>query len=217
MESSSSLPGGCALSEAGRLAPGALPRPPGTLVVQSGDEELMALVRAGDAEAFRQIVERYQDPLVNYLTRLTRSHERAEDYAQEAFVRLYHNAARYRESGRLAGYLFRIATNLLRSEERRRRRWRVLSESFLAEQPRRVESSAQTRLLGGEATERVSDALASLPLRYRAPVVLREIEGWSYAEIAESLGCREGTIKSRISRGKERLRRLLEPYWQGVG
>jgi RNA polymerase sigma-70 factor (ECF subfamily) len=61
----------------------------------------------------------------------------------------------------------------------------------------------------------VEAALGGLPLRYRAPLVLREIEGLSYREIAVALGCREGTVKSRINRARERLKALLEPYWRG--
>ncbi|HVR30386.1 MAG TPA: sigma-70 family RNA polymerase sigma factor, partial [Thermoanaerobaculia bacterium] len=78
------------------------------------------------------------------------------------------------------------------------------------------EPSPQRRLLSEEATQVVEAALAGLPLRYRAPLVLREIEGLSYREIAVALGCREGTVKSRINRARERLKTLLEPYWRGA-
>lgn len=194
----------------------------GTRVLRSGglmespdDAELMRRVKGGDDEAFGLIVDRHQDTLVNYLARLTRSRDRAEEYAQEAFVRLFQTASRYRETGKLVGYLYRIATNLLRSDERTSSRRRLLKLSFAANGDRYAEPSAQHELLSEEATERVSAALAGLPLRYRAPLVLREIEGWSYQEIASALGCREGTVKSRVSRGKDRLRDRLRPYWNG--
>jgi RNA polymerase sigma-70 factor (ECF subfamily) len=81
--------------------------------------------------------------------------------------------------------------------------------------PSPPEPSQERRLLSGEATRVVEDALQALPLRYRSPLVLREIEGLSYREIAIALGCREGTVKSRINRARERLKTLLQPYWQG--
>ena len=69
--------------------------------------------------------------------------------------------------------------------------------------------------MSSEATDRVNQAIAELPLNYRAPLVLREIEGWSYRDISETLGCREGTVKSRINRAKRRLRDRLRTYWDG--
>src|SRR5215210_6500716 len=90
------------------------------------DDDLMARVRGGDEEAFGGIVDRYKDSLVNYLTHLVRSRERAEEVAQDAFVRLYRNAAKYREQERLGPYLYRIATNLVVSEVRREKRWSLL-------------------------------------------------------------------------------------------
>ena len=95
-----------------------------------GDAELMTRVRSGDREAFAQLVDRHKDGLVNYLTGLTHSRDRAEELAQESFLRLYQHSARYREQGQFVPFLFRIATNLLRSEERRARRWRLLSMKF---------------------------------------------------------------------------------------
>lgn len=179
------------------------------------DGALMVRVRGGDDAAFEVLVDRYRDPLVNYLTHLTGSRERAEEFAQEAFYRLYRHAARYDERERLAPYLFRIATNLVRSEYRRARRWKLLLP-WLGEETHAAAPAAPGRtLMESEIQRQVRAALGSLPETYRAPLVLREIEGWSYQEIAAALGCREGTIKSRINRGRERLRQLLAPYWNG--
>ncbi len=179
------------------------------------DGALMRRIQEGDTDAFCELVDRYKDALVNYLTRMTRCRDRAEDYAQETFVRVFRTADRYREQGQLSGYLFRIATNLLRSDERRAGRWRGLSPLYAASRRDKEPSAQERRLLSEEATNRVTRALAALPLLYRAPLVLREIEGWTYAQIAEALACREGTVKSRINRGKARLRVELESYWQG--
>lgn len=180
---------------------------------EESDAELMAEVRAGDRTAFARLVDRHGDAVVNYLTRLTGQRDRAEDLAQESFLRLFRSAAGYREQGLLRAYLYRIATNLVRSEERRERRLRLLLP-FLGGR-RHDEPSAPSGLLLQELHRQVAAAVAALPLGYRAPLVLHEIEGWSYADIARELGCREGTVKSRIHRGRRRLRQTLEPYWNG--
>jgi RNA polymerase sigma-70 factor (ECF subfamily) len=182
----------------------------------TSDAELMARTRQGDAGAFASLVDRYKDPLVNSLTRLAGSKDRAEDLAQETFLRLYQNAARYSEQGKLLPFLFQIAINLLRTEERRRRRWRVLLP-FVSHDPTGFDSQRQERdLLRSEVQTQVSAAIAQLPLSYREPLVLHEIEGLPYDQIAMICGIPEGTVKSRISRGRERLRSHLAPYWNGV-
>jgi RNA polymerase sigma-70 factor (ECF subfamily) len=182
------------------------------------DAELMAQVRQSDTEAFGALVDRHKDALVNYLTRLTGNRDRGEEVAQEAFLRLYQNAPRYREDGRFLPFLYRIATNFVRSEERRVRRWNVISGTFLGPSMTRAHQApvAEARLLRAEEREVLQAALAELPLRLRAPLVLAAVEDWAYQDIARLLGCREGTVKSRIHRGRERLRARLQPYRSGL-
>jgi RNA polymerase sigma-70 factor, ECF subfamily len=178
------------------------------------DAELMTRVREGETAAFAGIVDRHKDRLVSYLTHLCGDRDRAEEFAQEAFLRLYQHAARYDERERLAPYLYRIATNLVRSDFRRLRRWRLLLPWI--ERPEASSGDApHRRLFETELQRKVHEALDALPVTYRAPLVLREIEGWTYQEIAAALGCRDGTVKSRIARGRMRLRELLAPYWNG--
>jgi RNA polymerase sigma-70 factor, ECF subfamily len=177
------------------------------------DATQMARVRSGDRDAFADLVDRHKDAVVNYLTRLTGHRDRAEDLAQETFLRLFRSADSYSEQGLLRGYLFRIATNLVRSEERREKRLRLLLP-FLGRQDH-AEPAAPSGLLRQEMHREVSAAVAQLPLRFRVPLVLHEIEGWAYADIARALGCREGTVKSRIHRGRQHLKERLAPYWQG--
>ena len=182
------------------------------------DVELQARSRARDAEAFSQLVERYKDRMVNYLTRLTGCRDRAEDLAQETFVRFFKQIHRYREEGTLSAYLFRIATNLVRSEERRKRRWQLLQPLLpdgVFARGGEAPASPQADALASEEHRQVSRALASLDVLYRAPLVLREIEGLSYQQIATALGCREGTVKSRLHRGRQLLKETLTPYWNG--
>jgi RNA polymerase sigma-70 factor (ECF subfamily) len=176
----------------------------------------MAATREGDRDAFALLVGRYQDPLVGYLARLTGCRQRAEDLAQDAFLALYEHAGRYVEQGRLQGLLYRIATNRLRSQERRARRWRLLEPALLSRNGHGAEPAhGPQRVLAAEAQRELAAALAALPLAFRVPVVLHEIEGWPLADVARWTGCREGTVKSRIHRGRRRLRERLAPYFDG--
>ncbi len=178
------------------------------------DAELMARLRStGDREAFAELIDRHKDAVVAYLGRLTNSRERAEDLGQETFLRLYRSAPGYVEQGLLRAFLFRIATNLAHSEERRERRLRLLAP-FLRTSPH-AEAAAPQGLLRDEVRREVTAAVAALPMSYRVPLVLHELEGWAYSDIARALSLSEGTVKSRIHRGRERLRRGLAPYWHG--
>ncbi|HEY0510787.1 MAG TPA: sigma-70 family RNA polymerase sigma factor [Thermoanaerobaculia bacterium] len=184
------------------------------MVLDSTDDaELMARVRAGDQAAFTDLVDRHKDAVVSYLARLTADRDRAEDLGQETFLRLFRSAPDYTEQGYLRAYLFRIATNLVRSEERRAARLRLLMP-FLP-RPEPAEPAAPSGMLRRELHREVTEAVAKLPLRYRVPLVLHEIEGWSYVDIAQEIGCREGTVKSRVHRGRQQLKKRLEPYWNG--
>ena len=178
------------------------------------DDQLMQRCVDGDEVAFTEIVDRYKHSLVNYLTHLVRSRARAEEVAQDAFVRLYRNAAQYRERERLGPYLFRIATNLVVSEVRREKRWNLLLPRLHASTRQSVPSPDAT-LLTDEIQRQVTAALERLPIKYRAPLVLFELEEWSYEEIGKALELRAGTVKSRISRARDLLRKHLAPWWIG--
>src|SRR5690349_20575249 len=150
------------------------------------DDQLMQRVGDGDDDAFTEIVDRYKDSLVNYLTHLVRSRERAEEIAHDAIVRLYRNAAKYRDQERLGPYLFRIATNLVVTEARRQKRWSLLLPRLHASS-KHSSPPADVPVLADEIQRQVTSALDRLPLKYRAPLVLFEIEEWSYEEISKSL------------------------------
>ena len=186
--------------------------------MKAAEAELWTHSRVLDPQAFVRVVDRHKDRMVNYLARLTGCRDRAEDLAQETFVRFYKHFHRYREEGALAAYLFRIATNLVRSEERRKRRWQMLQPLFAHSDSgvngQRPQANPQADALATEEHRQVTRALASLDVLYRAPLVLREIEGLSYQEIAAVLGCHEGTVKSRLHRGRSLLKERLAPYWK---
>lgn len=185
-----------------------------TSVMETTDGQLLDDARDGDAESFRILVERYQGQLIGYLTRMVGCPLQAEDFAQEAFLRIYSRAHRYQEQGQFKSYLYRTATNLVRSAIRKQRTREALStlipaapESVPAEQDRRI----RRQELGGQ----IREAIARLPLKFREPLVLYEVEDWPYQQIAEHLGCRPGTVKSRIHRARSLVREQLEPYLDG--
>jgi RNA polymerase sigma-70 factor, ECF subfamily len=182
--------------------------------MEPNDTELMRRICTGDDDAFTIVVNRYKDRLVNYLTTLIHSRERAEDIAQEAFVRLFRNADQYRERDKLAPYLFKIATNFMISELRREKRWRLLMPRLEGATPK-PSPSPDAGLMSDEVQRKVAAALEKVPLKFRAPLALYEIEEWSYDDIARSLGCRIGTVKSRINRARVLMRRQLASWWIG--
>jgi RNA polymerase sigma factor (sigma-70 family) len=102
---------------------------------------------------------------------------------------------------------------LLRTEERRRRRWQLLAPMVANGNGHGHGGGGEESLLRAELQHQVRHELMRLPFRFRVPLVLFEVEEWSLAEIAGLLGCRQGTVKSRLHRGRARLRRALAPYW----
>ncbi|MCB9681321.1 MAG: sigma-70 family RNA polymerase sigma factor [Alphaproteobacteria bacterium] len=177
------------------------------------DDALMRRVRTGDTDAFAVLVDRHKDGLVSYLTMLTGNRVSAEDLAQEAFVRAFTKCHQYVESGRFAAWLYRIATNQLRSEARRRKRWLERVDRVRVWISTGGERAPDADLQGSEEQVAVQRALQRLPEDYKAAIVLREIEGWSYAEIASTLDIPEATARSRVHRGKALLRTHLEGFW----
>ena len=184
------------------------------------DSELMTRARGGDSAGLRILIDRHKDPMVNYLTRMTGSRARAEELAQESFVRMYTTPPQVENGASLAPWLYRVATNLLRNQERQARGARRLGWLLLRRQPATngvgATGEQESRLLAGEAQRQTQAALAALPLPLRATLVLREIQGLSYEEIALALSCPVGTVRSRINRGRALLREQLAPYWKGT-
>ncbi len=165
-------------------------------------------------DAFRLLVEQYQGPLVGYLTRLVGCNEAAQDYAQEAFLRIFSKSQHYQEQGQFRAYLYRTALNLVRSSARKDKARAVVSH-LVPIRPEGEEASQHRAVQRKELRREIRRVVATLPLRFRVPLVLYEVEEWSYADIASHLGCREGTVKSRIHRARGLVRQRLATDFAG--
>ena len=187
------------------------------------DHSLLEAARTGDEAAFAELVRRYRNQITNYVYRLTNDYESAVDLAQETFLRVYRAADRYQATYAFSTYIYRIATNLAISELRQRKRRRLVSlTGFFQTQDQAGEpcelDPADKRplqdatLVDEERRAAVARAIATLPEKYRAPLVLRDIEERSYEEIGRILEMSEGTVKSRISRARTFLRDKLQGY-----
>jgi RNA polymerase sigma-70 factor (ECF subfamily) len=174
------------------------------------DDELMVRGAEGNEEAFRLLVERWQNPVFAFLSRMLDSPEEAQDLGQEAFLRVCREADRYRPEGKFRSWLFRIAGNLARSRLRRRR---VLEwVRFDPERHNRhLPGEPSDRRLEREETGRmVRGALARLPERQRMAVVLQHYHQLSYVEIAEAMKTSVSSVQSLLHRGMLALRRELD-------
>lgn len=186
------------------------------------DHALIEATKDGSEDAFAQIVARYRNPITNYLYRFLNDYEEAVDLAQETFVRVYYALDRYHTEYAFSTYIYRIATNLAISELRKRKRRRLFSLTGLFQtedenetefQPTDEKALPDEDLIEDEKSRVIAKAITTLPDKYRAPIVLREIEGKSYEEIAQILELGLGTTKSRISRARGLLKEKLKHYF----
>lgn len=163
-------------------------------------------VLAGDPRAFEPIVRRWQGPLVNLAYRFCRDRQRAEDMAQEAFLKAYRSLGSWRAESSFSTWLFAVALSVCRSEMRKFAPPRLEGtiEAMRSEPSWEPEPSDTWR------DEAVRRAVARLPAHYRDAVVLFYFRDADAAEAARILGVAEGTLKARLHRGRELLRRKLE-------
>src|SRR5438876_9834280 len=186
------------------------------------DHALLEGTLAGDEDAFAELVSRYRNQITSYIYRMTNDYDGAVDLAQETFVRVFRAAERYQTSHAFSTYIYRIATNLAISELRKRKRRKLVSltgffQSNDGSEAREFNPSdgqplQDVVLVGEERRAAVQRAIRTLPEKYRAPLILRDVEGRSYDEISRLLRLSEGTVQSRISRARGFLREKMSAY-----
>jgi RNA polymerase sigma-70 factor (ECF subfamily) len=184
------------------------------------DQEIVALARAGEEAAYRELIRRYERPLFSLLYRMVRDRELAEDLAQETFVKALNAIESYRPEFKFSSWIFKIANNAAIDHLRRRELDTLsLEGSPHAETPEAVEATAlqigdrqespldavEARELGGQ----IERAIARLRPEYRSCILLRHVEGRAYEEIAEILNLPLGTVKTYIHRARNELRQAL--------
>jgi RNA polymerase sigma-70 factor (ECF subfamily) len=178
------------------------------------DEDLIFAFQQGNAAAFDEIVRRYKDPLFNFVVRLLGDSFYSEDIVQETFVRVYRNKHRYHQVAKFSTWIYTIASNLAKTELRRRKVRNFFSISSkgsdekdydLADTSTDVEKDVD----GAIRTEMILKEIDKLPYHFREAVLLRDVQDLSYEEISQILDVPLGTVKSRVNRGRSRLQKKL--------
>lgn len=186
------------------------------------ETQFIERLKRGDAAAFDALIAERSGEVYGLLYRLTENSEDARDLTQETFLRAFQSIGQFRGDSDLRTWIYRIAINQARNRWRwwRRRRRDVTisldSENAHGKQPlieslrSELDKSPEQETLAHERERALRKALRSLSLSYRETVILRDIEGFTYEEIAETLGISVGTVKSRLARGRHELRQRLE-------
>lgn len=177
------------------------------------EDELIKRSREGDVDCFNQLVERYQRDVYNLSLRMLGNVQAAEDATQDAFISAYKGITKFR-GGSLRAWLLRITANACRDQLRLLRRRPTTSLDALPFELEwdRHAPSPEEYALNRELGHEISKALSALPADQRLAVILRDILGLDYEEIAQATASSLGTVKSRLNRGRARLRHHLEPY-----
>ncbi len=182
------------------------------------DVQLMLDVKAGDDVSFDCLLQKYRSPLVNFLYRMVRDTATAEDLAQEVFLRVYRARKQYVPSAKFTTWLFRIATNLALNSVRdsRYRKMEIALDAPVEEDeaPRELparEMRIDEHMIERSRAEIIRRAVAALPEKQRAAVLLHKYEEMEYGEIAKILDCSESALKSLLFRAYENLRVQLAP------
>lgn len=200
-----------------RIAPAAeshLEVPPAPRVDDSGDARLVERARDGDDEAFALLVARYERKLIRVLARLVHDHELARDLAQETFWKVYSRLDRFDTSRRFGPWLFRVGVNAGLDQLRRHappstpaNDHRAIGDYGSEPRPEAVDPDPRPRV---ELAQEVRHVLDQIPLAYRTILVLRDLEGFSSAEVAAIVGRQEATVRWRLAKAREQFRLLWE-------
>jgi RNA polymerase sigma-70 factor, ECF subfamily len=181
---------------------------------QDGDEaELIERAAKGDAQAFGQLVERYQRRVVGVAMAVVHNQDDAIELAQETFIRAYENLSKFESRSSFSTWLYRIAANLSIDFRRREGRHVVLRGADADNEFNRIPTDQGDSFKEASRTElsaRLREALGELTPEHRAVILLREVEGLSYDEISDVLQCPRGTVMSRLHYARGRLRGILK-------
>ena len=181
-------------------------------VPDEADDARMIRLRSGDKETLRELMERHGGVVLNFLYRMTRDRETAEDLTQETFLRVFRNADSYRPGQGFCPWLFTIARNLANNHRRRRR----LETQIRPDSNGRQDDPASA-VENGELQHKVEENLHRVEEPFRSALILCVLQGLSYEDAAKVCGCSVKTLSSRLARARARFRTLMHPYLRGNG
>ena len=185
----------------------------------SDEELIIEFQKKGTESAFEIIVQRYKNPLTNYVFRFLGDYQACNDVVQETMIKVYRYKDTYSSVAKFSTWIYTIAGNLARTEYRRQRRRKFFSINDYGEEHKTYDLPDESyrpdvATDSGIKDEIIQNALLKVKEAYREAVVLRDVQGLSYEEIAEILGVNEGTVKSRINRGRAQLQELLKDIYK---
>lgn len=162
----------------------------------------------GDNSAFQVLVRRHKEKVRNIIYITMNNSALVDDIAQDVFITVYRNLKYFRFESQFTTWLYRITVNRCKDYLRK---MNVRKIFFPVEDGMEI-SDHSTPVENNEISKIVMDAISKLPIKLRMPLIMKDIEGFSYQEISESLKCEMGTVKSRIFRGREKLKEILQPF-----
>jgi len=184
------------------------------------DEELILKFQKEDINAFNEIVFRYKDRIVNFLFRYTGSREESEDIAQDSFLRLYKSKHLYREIGKFSTWFYTIAINLAKTNLRQKKKYNAMSINNYDESEEKDYELTADVIAPDESANAANESyyiqksIDSLNEKFREVIILRDIQDLDYEEIVRITNLPLGTVKSRINRGRECLKEMLEHIYK---
>ncbi|MFC1541460.1 RNA polymerase sigma factor [Candidatus Latescibacterota bacterium] len=181
------------------------------------DKDILFRIINDDLEAFEILVDRYKNRLINFVYRFVKDFDVAEDIVQETFLRVFKHRHNYKAIANFSTWIFTIAGNLAKSELRRRKRWNFLSVDSINETEKKFELP-DDGIKPDRATsvsildEYIQKSIDSLQNKYKESLILRDIEGMSYKQIAKITKVPVGTVKSRVNRARKKLQKKLKGH-----
>jgi RNA polymerase sigma-70 factor (ECF subfamily) len=186
------------------------------------DQLLVEQVQKGDKKAFDLLINKYQHRIVSLVTRYVSDHSEAQDVAQEAFIKAYRAIDRFRGDSAFYTWLYRIAINTAKNWLVARKRRppstdidAADAEQYDMESRLKEQGTPENEMMRDEIKRTVFDTIAELPDDLRTAIMLREMEGMSYEDIALTMDCPIGTVRSRIFRAREAIDEKLKPLVEG--
>ena len=178
------------------------------------ETEMISRCQQGDQEALREIFDRYHKKVYRIAYGVVRQREEALDIAQEVFIKLFRSIKNFKGRSHFYTYLYRMVMNTAIDHTRKRGKQFIssLDEEGSFQPSDEVEKGPERILLHKEAEEKLKWAMEKLPAEQKAALIFREVEGLSYQEMAEAMGCSIGTVMSRLHYGRKRMQELLKDY-----